>query len=252
MIDVRNLSKTIGPQRILSDISLSLEPGRIVCLLGPNGAGKTTLIRTLLGLLKPTTGSVRLLGMDPWKNGSAVRARCSVVPEDDLFYDDETALSNLLLWAGLHGIPRRQAILRVEELSSRFDIEDELEEKIATYSKGLKRRLSLVRALMKEAELLLLDEPTSGLDINARAELRRIINERIESGRSGVIVSSHELDEIRRLECLVKILVRGRVAAQVPSGDAEEIEAAYLAALKKAGTSLVEPRPPTSSASRSP
>jgi len=240
MIEVRNVSKTIGSQTILSDVSLSLEPGRIVCLLGPNGSGKTTLIRILLGLAKPTSGSVSLLGLDPWVDGSAVRAGCGVVPEDDLFYDDETALSNLLLWAGLHGIPRSRAVCRIEELSSRFEIEEELDEKVATYSKGMKRRLSLIRALIKDAEVLLLDEPTSGLDINARTELRGIINERIQSGRCGAIFSSHELDEVRRLEPLVKILVRGEIAAEVRSGDAEEIETTYLAALKKAGIGVAE------------
>jgi ABC-type multidrug transport system ATPase subunit len=243
MIEVRNVSKTMGSQKILSDVSLSLEPGRIVCLLGPNGSGKTTLIRTMIGLVKPTSGSIRLLGLDPWVDGSAVRARCGVVQEDDLFYDDETALSNLLLWACLDGTPRRQAIPRIEEFSSRFEIEEELDEKVATYSKGMKRRLSLVRALMKETEVLLLDEPTSGLDINARTELRGIITERVRSGRCGAVVSSHELDEVRRLEPLVKILVRGEIAAEVRSGNADEIEAKYLAALKKAGIDIAEPRP---------
>jgi ABC-2 type transport system ATP-binding protein len=238
MVVVENVFKSTGPKQLLSDICLSVGSGEIVCLLGPNGAGKSTLMRTLLGLIKPTSGCVRLFGADPWVDGPNVRARCGVVPEDDLFYDDETALSNLLLWASLHGIKRRQAMQGIEVLASRFALQDDLSEKVATYSKGMKRRLSLIRALMKEAELLLFDEPTSGLDINARTELREIVRQRVHEDHCGAIICSHELDEVRRLEPTVKILVCGEVAAEITSGNGEMIEAAYLEALDRAGVGI--------------
>lgn len=244
MVVARSIFKNAASKHILRDISLSLDGGEIAYLLGPNGAGKSTLIRMLLGLMEPTSGSIRLFGLDPWKDGSRVRARCGFVPEDDLFYGDETALSNLLLWAGLHGLKRSQALPAIESLSYRLGITDELEEKVATYSKGMKRRLSLVRAFMTQADLLLLDEPMSGLDINARTELRNLISDRVRRSGCGAIISSHDLEEVSRLEPYVKIMVRGEIVDEMHSDDAVEVEAAYWGALWPASGDWMPPMDP--------
>jgi len=233
IVRVERFSKVIGDRRVLSDISLSLGEGQIVCLLGPNGAGKSTLMKAVLGLLRPASGTVAVFGLDPFARGPSVRRRCGVVPEDDLFYDDETALRNLSLWGDLHGMRRARAAAAVEELSFRLGLEDALGEKVATLSKGMKRRLSLIRGLMNDPELLLLDEPTSGLDMRARTELRTIIRERVRERGRAALVSSHELDEVRRLEPMVKILVSGRIVAETEGRDTTAIESAYLEALEE-------------------
>jgi ABC-2 type transport system ATP-binding protein len=168
-----------------------------LALLGPNGAGKTTTMRMLAGLLAPTSGSAMVCGFalgQRDQDNDAIRARCGVVPEAPGFYERLSAFDNLRFFGGLHGIDRRELDDRVSSELTRFELGARGSDRVGTYSKGMKQRLSLARALLHRPQLLFLDEPTAGLDPMATAQLHALILELRGSG-SGIVLSTHSLEE---------------------------------------------------------
>jgi ABC-2 type transport system ATP-binding protein len=203
-IAVTGLVKSFGQTRALDGLDLTVETGEVHGFLGPNGSGKTTTIRVLLGLLRADSGSVRLLGGDPWRDAVALHARLAYVPGD------------VTLWPGISGgevidlIGRLRGGLdraRRDELLERFDLDPR--KKARTYSKGNRQKVALVAALASTAELLLLDEPTSGLDPLMEAEFLRCIQQARAQGRT-VLLSSHILAEVEALCDRVSIIRLGR------------------------------------------
>src|SRR5690349_11300679 len=204
VIEVRGLVKQFGSFRALDGLDLEVRPGEVHGFLGPNGSGKSTTIRVLLGLLRATSGEVRLLGGDPWRDAAALHRRLAYVPGD------------VNLWPGLSGgevidlLGRLRGGLdekRRARLIERFELDPT--KKGRTYSKGNRQKVALVAALASDVELLVLDEPTSGLDPLMEAVFTDCIDEFRDEGRS-VLLSSHILAEVERLCDRVSIIRGGR------------------------------------------
>lgn len=208
-IDIRALGKRYKDVAALDGVTASIPMGKVVGLLGHNGAGKSTLIKLLLGLSRPTSGSVVVLGQSPWgRNAALLRRRLGYLPENVAFYGNLTGAEVLDYLARLKRAPREQ----VDRLLERVGLADARDRRVATYSKGMRQRLGLAQALLGTPELVMLDEPTSGLDPQATDELYAVLAELRVAGRS-VLVSSHLLAEIEPHLDAALILRRGELLA---------------------------------------
>ncbi len=217
------VSKTFrGAVRALRDVRLAVESGEIFGLLGRNGAGKTTLVKVLLDLVRPTAGSAFLLGVPARR--AAARRRVGYLPEDHRFPDYHTALSALAYYGGLSGMGGGELRERAKALLGLVGLAGVERRKIRGFSKGMKQRLGLAQALLADPEVLLLDEPTDGVDPLGRAEIRGILEEQKERGRT-IFLNSHLLSEVERLCDRVAILEQGEI---VRSGTIEELTRAEL------------------------
>jgi ABC-2 type transport system ATP-binding protein len=214
MLELNEVSKvyrdpmTLKPFTAVDRISLSLRGGEIFGLLGPNGAGKTSTIKMILGLTRPSRGTIRLQGREPWDPDA--RRRLGYLPENPCFYDHLTAREYLSLVGSLFGIERRSARLRADALLSRLGLGGESTKPLRKFSKGMTQRLGLCQALLNDPDLLVLDEPMSGLDPIGRADVKQILQEKRDQGVT-VLMSSHVLAETEALCDRVAILHRGRV-----------------------------------------
>ncbi|MCB1602443.1 MAG: ABC transporter ATP-binding protein [Lysobacterales bacterium] len=201
LIEARELVRRFDERVAVDRVSFTLEAGRVLALLGPNGAGKTTTMRVLAGLLAPSEGSAVVCGHalgQRDQDNDAIRARCGVVPEAPGFYERLSAIDNLRFFGGLHGLERRDIEARVSAGLERFNLQDRGKDRVGTYSKGMKQRLSLARALLHQPQLLFLDEPTAGLDPRATAELHALIRDLRTQG-CGIVLSTHSLEEAESL-----------------------------------------------------
>ncbi|MBF6176622.1 ABC transporter ATP-binding protein [Nocardia blacklockiae] len=203
-ISVAGLTKSFGRARALDGLDLTVRTGEVHGFLGPNGSGKTTTIRILLGLLRADSGTVRVLGGDPWTDAVALHARLAYVPGEVTLWPGITGGEVIDLMGRLRGgVDRR----RRAELLERFDLDPH--QKARAYSKGNRQKVALIAALACDAELLLLDEPTVGLDPLMEAEFQRCVRESTRDGRT-VLLSSHILGEVEALCERVSIIRRGR------------------------------------------
>jgi len=192
-------------------LSLEVHAGEVFGLLGHNGAGKTTTVRLLNGVLTPYGGKARVLGLDPVKDGLALRHRTGVLTEDPALDERLTARENLSYYADLYGVPRSRVPKRVEELLQGFGLAERADEPVGGYSKGMKQRLAL--ALLHEPELLFLDEPTAGLDPVAAREVHELVQELSQVEGRTVVLCTHNLIEAQRLCHRVAVLERGKLVA---------------------------------------
>ena len=192
-------------------VSLSLRAGEIFGLLGPNGAGKTTTIKMILGLTRPTRGTIRIWGREP--SDRVARLRLGYLPENPCFYDHLTAREYLALTGSLLDLPARTARRRADGLLQRLGLERDATKPLRKYSKGMTQRLGMAQALLNEPDLLILDEPMSGLDPIGRSDVKQILREERRRGAT-VLMSSHVLAETETLCDRVAILHRGRVVEQ--------------------------------------
>jgi Cu-processing system ATP-binding protein len=205
----------------LRELSLSLRAGENVGLVGHNGAGKTTLIKMMIGLLRPSRGSVRVLGDDP-SSGAAVRARRAVgyLPENVSLYPTMTGAETLAFYARL----MRQPLAANAALLARVGIADAARRRVGEYSKGMRQRLALAQALLGKPRLLLLDEPTSGLDPELRQNFYEIIRDLCRGG-AAVLLSSHALAELEGQADRVIVMNRGRKVADGSIADLRRLAA---------------------------
>jgi len=201
----------------LNDLTLTISPG-ITGLVGPNGAGKTTLLRLLAGELRPSAGSVKVLGYTPFAN-SSLYARLGICPQSEALYDDISGIqfvSNLLQ---LSGYSQKEAMLRACEVMEMVGMESSMHRKCGEYSKGMRKLTRLAQAIAHRPELLLLDEPFSGLDPLARHRMMKMLKALAEEGIS-IVLSSHILHEVEQLSDSVILLHKGRLLAR---GDVRDI-----------------------------
>jgi ABC-2 type transport system ATP-binding protein len=206
-------AKWYGPVIGLVDATVEIATG-VTGLLGPNGAGKSTFLKLLTGQLQPSQGSVRLLGVDPFRETS-VHARVGFLPEQDSFYEEMTGRAFVRFLAGLHGCTRRKA----DEALAHVGLEDAALRRIRTYSKGMRQRVKLAQAIAHEPAVLVLDEPLTGMDPVARRRMIDLVHTFAARGTS-VIVSSHILHEVEAMTNRVILIYQGRVRAV---GTREEI-----------------------------
>ena len=209
-IEILNLTKFYGQQKVLDDINLSFKPGQITGLLGPNGAGKSTLMKIMACFIPPTTGSVSVYGHDVMKDSLKVRQLVGYLPENNPLYPEMYVKEFLLFIAGLYDLGKKSKP-RVDELISMTGLLAESNKKIGTLSKGYKQRVGLAQALMHDPQALILDEPTSGLDPNQLTEIRNLIRE-IGLTRT-VLLSTHIMQEVEALCQRTIIINKGKIVA---------------------------------------
>jgi len=212
-----HLSKWYGQVIGLNDVSVAIPPG-ITGLLGPNGAGKSTLLKLLTGQLKPSKGSITVLGEPVWGN-PRLFFRIGFCPEQDAFYDRMTGLEWIAGLVRLNGLDEPASLSAARAALERVDLMDAANKKIGGYSKGMRQRVKLAQALVHNPELLILDEPLSGMDPIARRRTIRLIKEWAREGRS-ILVSSHILHEIEAMTSSILLINNGRILAE---GDVHQI-----------------------------
>lgn len=212
VIETSDLQRTFGANCAVDGISFSVAPGEVFGLLGPNGAGKTTTVRLLNGLLPPSGGQARVFGFDPAAQGEQVRRKTGVLTETPALYERLSARENLVFFGTLTGLPEPELSRRVDEMLSFFGLGGRAADKVETYSKGMKQRLALARALIHKPPLLFLDEPTSGLDPEAAQQVNDLIASLAHQGQT-IVLATHNLTDAQRLCDRVAILNRGRILA---------------------------------------
>jgi ABC-2 type transport system ATP-binding protein len=212
IIDVKELTKRFGDFTAVDEIGFKVRNGEVFGFLGPNGAGKTTTIRILTGLSKPTSGNASILGFDIHSEIINIKKLIGVVPEIANLYDELSGFDNLLFMAQLYGVPRIQRRKRAEELLKTFRLYERKDSLFRTFSRGMKRALTIAAALIHNPEVLFLDEPTVGLDVVAARSLRNLISNLRQQGIT-IFLTTHYLEEADLLCDRVAILVKGRILA---------------------------------------
>ncbi|OHB59536.1 MAG: hypothetical protein A2167_04130 [Planctomycetes bacterium RBG_13_46_10] len=212
IIQISDLTKRYGEILAVDHINFEVNKGEVFGFLGPNGAGKTTTIRMLTGLSNPTDGKASILGFDISSQIVQIKKRIGVVPEISNLYDDLTAFGNLLFMAQLYGVPSRERKKKAEELLKIFRLYERKDSLFRTFSRGMKRALTIAAALIHNPEVLFLDEPTIGLDVVASRSLRNLISNLRRQGIT-VFLTTHYLEEADLLCDRVAILVKGKILA---------------------------------------
>ncbi len=208
VIDVRNLSFSYGKVEAVKGISFSVKKGEILGFLGPNGAGKSTTIKILTGQLSPKSGSVSLLGRKLVRDNSEIQGRIGVCFEEKNLYLDMSARENLVFFAGLFGIKK----FNPDDLLSRVSLYERADDRVSSYSKGMRQRLMVARSIVNDPEILFLDEPTDGLDPVSSKAIRELIQEQAKKG-TAVLLTTHDMWEADELSDRVVFLSSGEIHA---------------------------------------
>jgi len=241
VIEATGLTKTYGSAVAVDHISFNVGRGEIFGLLGPNGAGKTTTILMLLGLTDISEGEVRVLGFNPAREPLSVKRRVGYLPDTVGFYDNLTAADNLRYTARLIGFAKTEREKRIADGLDRVGLSEFANNRVGTYSRGMRQRLGLAEILMKGAQVAILDEPTSGLDPHATAELLGIIRGFKAEGVS-VLLSSHLLERVQSVCDRVALFSAGRIALMgtVPELGREVLGGGYVVDIEADGAGLAE------------
>ena len=223
-LDVRDLRKTYGDQTVVAGLSFAVEPGTCFGLLGPNGAGKTTTLRLCLGLTGPDSGSIELNGCAIPADGQQARARVGVVPQFDNLDPDFTCAETLLVFGRYFGLKDADIKGRIPQLLDFAGLASKADARIATLSGGMKRRLTLARALVNDPDIVFLDEPTTGLDPQARHLIWDRLKQLKAAGKT-LILTTHFMDEAERLCDTLIVIDHGR---KITEGSPRELIAEHI------------------------
>jgi ABC-2 type transport system ATP-binding protein len=213
VIQISSLSRRFGEKNAVDHLTLDVQAGEIFGFLGHNGAGKTTTVRLLNGVLEPTSGQACVLGLDPQAEGPAVRARTGVLTETPSLDERLTARDNLSIYADLYNVPRADVAGRVNSVLTEFELADRADEKVGGYSKGMKQRLALARALLHRPDVLFLDEPTAALDPVAARHVHILVENLARREGCTVFLCTHNLVEAQKLCDRVAVMEHGRLVA---------------------------------------
>jgi ABC-2 type transport system ATP-binding protein len=213
LIDVQELRKTYGAVVALDGVSFAVPAATVYGLLGPNGAGKSTAISILAGIVRPTSGSAAVAGLDVIADARAARSALGFVPQDVVLYDELNARENLEFFGGLYGVRGDPLRARVRELLALIDLGDNAKRPVETYSGGMKRRLNLACGLVHRPQVLLLDEPTVGIDPQARLHILEMVKGIVRGGTT-VLYTTHYLHEAEELCERIAIIDHGRILAE--------------------------------------
>ncbi|QSQ09514.1 ABC transporter ATP-binding protein NatA [Koleobacter methoxysyntrophicus] len=216
VIVTENLTKRYGNFTAVNNLNLKITEGEIFGLLGPNGAGKTTTILMLLGLTEPSGGKALIAGYDATRDPIAVKRIVGYLPDNVGFYDDMTARENLQFTADLNAIPRKESEKRIEYLLERVGLKNVADNRVGTYSKGMRQRLGIADILIKDPKAVILDEPTIGLDPEGINELLDLIARLAKEDGRTVLISSHLLYQVQQICDRVGIFVDGNLVACGP------------------------------------
>lgn len=215
LFQASHLSKRYGNQTVVDDLSFRIAPGECLGLIGPNGAGKTTTIRMCLGLTVPDTGQVTALGLPMPAEAQAIKAQLGVVSQFDTLDPDFTCAENLLVFGRYFGLRKATLLQRIPALLAFAALTHKADAKPGELSGGMRRRLSLARALVNDPQLLLLDEPTTGLDPQARHLMWERLQQLLKQGKS-ILLTTHFMDEAERLCHRLLVIDHGRKIAEGP------------------------------------
>jgi len=213
LTEVEKLVRSFGDHKAVDEMTFHVKPGEVFGLLGPNGAGKTTTVRLLNGILPPSAGSARVFGFDPITQGESIRRKTGVLTETPALYERLTARENLQFFGTLQEISENDLSSCVDDMLDFFELSSRGNDKVETYSKGMKQRLALARALIHKPPLLFLDEPTSGLDPEAAQQVDDLIASLRQTDGQTVVLATHNLLEAQRLCDRVAIINNGRILA---------------------------------------
>jgi ABC-2 type transport system ATP-binding protein len=225
-IHIDNIKKALGARQILKGITFDVEKGDIFGYLGPNGAGKTTTIRILLGLLQVDSGQLDVLGEDIRLSSTRIKIGFSLDP--DGLYNTMTAKENLKYYADIYNV--FDTSKHIDKALGLVGLADRADDRVGTYSKGMRQRLSLARAMVHNPEVLILDEPTAGVDPTGQIEIRNILLDIAHEEKKTVLLSSHNLDEVQRICNRIALIDRGEIKL---SGELRDLR-------QKMGRSAVE------------
>lgn len=213
VVELVQLTKKYGEATAVDHLNLSIARGEIFGLLGPNGAGKTTTILMMLGLTEPTSGHARICGFDPTREALKVKRKVGYLPDDVGFYEDRTALDNLMYTARLNGVSEQEALQRAKALLEKTGLADNAGKKVGAFSRGMRQRLGLADVLIKNPEVIILDEPTLGIDPEGVRELLALISSLSRDEKLTVLLSSHHLHQVQQICDRVGLFVEGRLIA---------------------------------------
>lgn len=220
-VETRGLARTFGSKRAVDGIDLRVPPGSFYGFLGPNGAGKSTTIKCLTGLLQPSAGEIRILGIDPVVDPVEIKRRVGVVPEDLALFDRLTAAETLSFVAQVHGMPAETFKPRSADLLSLMDLTDAATTLVTDFSHGMRKKLALAAALLPAPRLLFLDEPFEGIDAVASRQIKELLHTFVARGGT-VFLTSHILEIVERLSTHIGVIADGRIVAQ---GRIDEVRA---------------------------
>lgn len=213
MIEAQGLTKDFGSFRAVEDITLDVPPGSVLAVLGPNGAGKTTTVRMLTSILAPTAGTARIAGYDVREHPEQVRAKVGVLTEQHGLYERMKALDYLDFFGRVYHLSAAERRKQALDLMARFDLSFALDKRLGEYSKGMKQKLALVRAMLHNPPVLLLDEPTSAMDPQSARLVREAIIELQREERT-FLITTHNLAEAQILADRIAVIRRGRIIAE--------------------------------------
>lgn len=213
VVEARGLTRRFEDLIAVDGLDLTVYPGEVLGILGHNGAGKTTTVRLLNGVLTPSEGSARVLGLDPQTEGAELRKLTGVLTETPSVDERLTGYENLAIFAAIYQVPQDEVDYRVRELLEIFDLTERADDRVSEYSKGMKQKLALARAMVHQPKLLFLDEPTSGLDPVITRQVHTLIRDLSQKDSHTVFLCTHNLDEAQRLCDRVVVLEHGKVVA---------------------------------------
>lgn len=211
-VRAENLTKFYGKLCAVDHISFDVEKGEIFGFLGPNGAGKTTTVRMLTGISIPTEGTAEIMGYDIQRQSVEAKELMGIVPDISNVYNDLSAWDNLTFTGKLYGMSKADMENRARELLELFDLYDRRDEKVETYSRGMKRRICIAMALINRSSILFLDEPTSGLDVQSVLAIRKMIRQLNEDGLT-IFLTTHNMEEASQMCDRVAIIEGGKIVA---------------------------------------
>ena len=216
IIETEGLTKRYDSFTAVDSLTLQIREGEVFGFLGPNGAGKTTTLLMFLGLTEPTSGKVRVSGLDPAREPLRVKEKVGYLPENVGFYDDMDARQNLRYVARLNRIPDDVSVKRIDELLKMVGLLEEAGKKVGAYSKGMRQRLGIAEVLVKEPQIIFLDEPTIGLDPDGTNRMLELIHSLSREKNITVFLSSHMLEQVEKICDRVGIMIKGNLVAVGP------------------------------------
>ena len=233
IVEVNDLTRSFGPRRAVAGVSLSLSAGECLAVFGPNGAGKTTLLRVLAGLLKPTSGTARVSGIE-LPGGALARSRIGLISHHTMLYDALTPRENVSFAARLYGI--RGASERVDDALRRMSMLDRADTPVRSLSRGMQQRVSIARATVHSPQLVLADEPYSGLDDSGARALTALLQE-LRAAGAAIVIVTHNIAEGLSLASRAAVMLAGRFVRQDPAdgADASSYARTYREALAAGG-----------------
>ena len=210
IVNVNNLKKAYGDVYAVNDITFKIKAGEIFGFLGPNGAGKTSTINMLIGLSRPSEGQIVINGIDVIKDSKKAQRIIGVVPDESNLYDDMNGFENLCFCASLYGIEKEEREKRAKELLKIFNLDNVSERSYKAYSKGMRRKLTIAAGIIHDPQILFLDEPTTGIDVESARQIRELILDLKDQGKT-IFLTTHYIEEAERICDRIAFIVEGKI-----------------------------------------